>query len=621
MRSLPALPFLVALIPLHLVAAQAQSLQAIKLHVDATQVARRLIHSHVEVPVAGRNVTLYYPLWNPGDHAPIQGVGQIGSLTFRAGNQILTWRRDLVNLNAFHVSVPKSAKTIDADFDYFLPAPGDAFADSSQHLLILRWNLYVLYPAGHPVRNIQVKAAATLPTGWSFGTALPVAATNGNNIQFKEASLETVVDSPVLTGAFMRTIHLTRDSMPAQKMDVAAESMKDLPSEESVSESYGKLVQQALLLFGSKHYRSYDFLVALSDYTTPGAGFEHSESSDNRMPADYFRRTPFDVIPHEFVHSWNGKYRRPADLYPDDYQQAERTDLLWVYESLTDYLGIVLTSRSGFWTDDYARERWAAIAARVDHETGRMWRNMQDTADSVPLTMNELFFSNPGWSSWLRMLDYYDEGALLWLEVDEIIVERTHGQRSLKDFLQAFYGGHSPENSAPQVKTYTKEDVFRALQKIAPYNWKSFFDTRLTSLSQHAPMGGLEKSGWRVVYNATPNAVTQTLMYSLGLSADSEGKIVDVERGGPCDGAGIVPGMSIVAVNGETWDAKKLLSAVIASKTNSEPIRLKTQLAGAFQEFSLDYHGGVLYPHLERVDGRPDTLTSIMHPITDHSSK
>ena len=618
MRSLPALPFIFALNCLHALPAQTQSPRAMKLDVDATQVARRLIHSHIEVPVTGRNVTLYYPLWNPGDHAPIQGVGQIGSLNFHAGDQILAWRRDLVDVNSFHVTVPRWAKSIEADFDYFLPAPGEAFADSSQHLLMLRWNLYVLYLAGQPVRNIRVRATATLPSGWRFSTALPSAAVDQDRIAFKEASLETVVDSPVLTGEFMRAIQLTADSAPAKEVDVAAESMEGLPSAESVSESFGELVHQAQLLFNSEHYRSYHFLIALSDYTTPGGGFEHSESSDNRMPANYFQRIPFDIIPHELVHSWNGKYRRPIDLYPSDYQQAEKTDLLWVYESLTDYLGIVLTARSGFWTDDYARERWAALAARVDHETGRTWRNMQDTADSVPLTMNELFFSNPGWSSWLRMLDYYDEGALPWLEVDEIIAERTHGQRSLKDFVQAFYGGPSPKNNAPQVKTYTKEDVFEALQKVAPYAWKNFFETRLTSLSPHAPMGGLEKSGWRLVYSETPNAVTQTLMYSLGLSADSEGKIVDVERGGPCDHAGIVPGMSIVSVNGEAWDAKKLLSAVIASKTSSEPIRLRTQMAGVFKDFSLPYHGGVLYPHLERVDGRPDTLTSIMHPITDH---
>ena len=615
MRSLLALPFILALTCLDVVPAQKQSARAMKIDVDATQVARRLIHSHIEVPVTGRNITLYYPLWNPGDHAPIQGVGQIGSLIFHAGNQTLVWRRDLVNANSFHVTVPRGTKSIDADFDYFLPAPGEAFADSSQHLLILRWNLYVLYLAGQPVRNIRVRAAATLPPGWKFGTALPIAAVERERIAFKEASLETVVDSPVLTGEFMRTVQLTADSAVAKKVDVAAESVEDLPSEESVSNSFAKLVHQAQLLFGSEHYRSYHFLIALSDYTTPGGGFEHSESGDNRMPANYFRSIPFDIIPHELVHSWNGKYRRPVDLYPPDYQQAEKTDLLWVYESLTDYLGIVLTSRSGFWTDDYARERWAALAARVDHETGRTWRNMQDTADSAPLIMNELFFSNPGWSSWLRMLDYYDEGALLWLEVDEIIAERTHGQRSLKDFIQAFYGGPSPKNSAPQVKTYTKEDVFEALQRVEPYAWRSFFESRLTSLSPHAPMGGLEKSGWRLVYSETPNAVTQTLMYSLGLSTDNEGKVVDVERGGPCDDAGVVPGMSIVTVNGESWDAKKLRSAVIASRTTSEPIRLRTQIAGTIRDFNLNYHGGVLYPHLERVNGRPDTLTSIMHPI------
>ena len=588
---------------------------SMKIDVDATQVRRRLIHAHIEVPVAGHNVTLSYPLWNPGDHAPIQGVGQIGSLTFRSNRRTLTWRRDLVDVDSFHITVPKDATTVDADFDFLLPAPGDSFADSSQHLLMLRWNLYLLYIAGQPTRNIPVEATVKLPEGWKFGTALPIDKVDGSTVRFNESSLETLVDSPVLAGEFMRTVDLTQREAHSHLMDIAAESADDLPSEQSVIEKYGTLIRQAQLLFEVEHFRDYHFLVAVSDYTNPGAGFEHSESSDNRVPSNYFRSTPFDVIPHELVHSWNGKYRRPADLYPDDYQQPEKTDLLWVYESLTDYLGVVLTSRSGLWTDEYSRDRWAAIGAKVDHETGRTWRSMQDTANSVPLTMNELFFSNPGWSSWLRMLDYYDEGALLWLEADEIIAEQTHGQRSLRDFLRSFYGCPWP-GGAPQVKTYKKADVLAALNRTAPYEWRSFFEKRLNSLSPHAPLGGLEKSGWRLVYNATPSLVTHTFMYSLGLAVGGDGTVTDIERGGLCDTAGLVPGMKIVTVNGEPWAPAKLLAAVVASKRAANSIRLGTQFAGVSNQFILSYHGGMLYPHLERIQDRADTLTVLMQPLS-----
>ena len=595
-----------------------------RVDIDATQVARRLIHSHVQIPVSGGRLTLSYPLWNPGDHAPIQNVGQIGSLTFHAAGKVLPWRRDLVDLDAFHVDVPQGSSTIDADFDFFLPAPGEAFADSSAHLLVLRWSLYTLYIAGQPVRGIPVEASLTLPKGWQWSTALPLAQVSGNTLRFQPASLETVVDSPVLAAQFMRRIELTHGEPFAHELDVAAERESDLPAPQDVAGIYARLIQQAQRMFGSEHYRGYRFLVAASDYTTPGSGFEHSESSDNRVPADFFREprrtlTMGDLLPHEYAHSWNGKYRRPADLYPVDYQQPERTDLLWVYESLTDYLGVVLATRSGFRSEADSRECWAAIAAKVDHETGRTWRNMQDTADSVPLTMNELFFAPPGWSSWLRMLDYYDEGALLWLEANEIIVEQTHGQRSLDDFLHRFYAG---ENGTANVSTYTEDDVFRALDAVAPYDWRGFFRERLTSHAPHAPLGGLERSGWTLVYTAEPNTFIAaarpnglgSTMNSIGLLAGNDGTVADVVRGGPCDAAGMVPGMKIVTVNGQPWSPAGLLAAISMTAHTPAAIRFETMFAGVSQEFSITYAGGPRYPHLQRIAGRADDLTKLLAP-------
>lgn len=599
------------------------------IEIDATQVTRRLIHVHLRIPVTGTTVALSYPRWNPGDHAPFQHVGQLADLTFHAGEGAagkiaLPWRRDLDDADVFHVEIPAGTNTLSADFAFVLPVPGDALADASQHLLILRWNLYVLYVAGQGSLATPVVGTVRLPPGWEFATALPVDATSGDTVRFQQASLETLIDSPLLCGLLLRRYALPSADGMVHEMDVAAETVDDLPTERQIRQTYGTLVGETHRLFGPGHYRSYHFLVAVSNFVTPGAGFEHLESSDTRLPASFFHDARLllsagDLIPHEFAHAWNGKYRRPADLYPIDYQEPERTDLLWVYESLTDYVGVILASRSGSRSALDAREYWAAVAAKVEHETGRTWRNMQDTADSVPLTMTELFLSPPGWDSWLRVLDYYDEGALIWLEINSIIVEQTQGQRSLDDFLRAFFGAAA---GVPPARTYAEEDVVAALGAIAPYDWRTFLQTRLTSHVDQAPLGGLERSGWQLIYDAHPNTFLRaarrnglgSTLYSAGISVGGDGTIGDVLRGGPGDAAGLVPGMKIARVNGKAWTPVHLLAAIAASLRQSDPIRLQTQIAGVTRDFVLPYHGGLRYPHLRRISERPDLLTPLLAP-------
>ena len=607
--------------------AQAPLNVPMRIDVDATQVARRLVHSHLQIPVSGTSVTVSHPLWNPGDHAPFQHVGQLASLVFHAGNRLAPWRRDLVDANAFHVEVPPGATSIEADFDFVLPVPGDALADSSEHVFILRWNLYLLYIAGAHSRATPIEAAVTLPPGWQYATALPGEELAQNSVRFAQTSLETLIDSPLLSGDCMRKIALTPDQSRPQEMDVAAESEADLPPLQEVVRNYGSLVAQARLMFGAEHFRSYHFLVAASNFVTPGAGFEHLESSDTRLPNNFFHEplvllAAGDLLPHEYAHSWNGKFRFPADLYPDDYQAPEKTDLLWVYESLTDYLGNILVARSGLRSNADALEFWAAAAAKVEHETGRTWRSMQDTADSVPVTMTELFLSAPGWDSWLRALDYYEEGALVWLEANAIIVQVTHGQRSLDDFLRLFYG----RNAAAQTpRTYTEEDVLSALQAIAPYDWRGFFGARLNSHSDQAPLGGLERSGWRLIYSARPNSFLNArqrnglgaTLYSAGIAVSTDGTIIDVLRSGPADRVGIVPGMKVTQVDGEEWSPARLVAAIARARTEAERIRLQTKFAGATHEFSLPYDGGARYPHLERLKDRPDLLTPAFAPRHD----
>lgn len=588
------------------------------LDVDASQVARRILHAHVQIPVSGTNVVLYYPKWSPGDHAPLGRVDQLTELVFHAGGKVIPWRRGLTDAFSFELSVPPGTSSVDADFDVRLPAPGNPLGGASARIMRLRWDMALLYPAGTSVQDMAVDATLTVPAGWGFATALPVASQAPGKVRFKTVSVDGLVDAPVLTGRYMRTVDLTPGSVVGHRMAIAAETPEDLPASAAGFARYAQLIAESRALFGSEHYRNYTFLVAAGNYTGPGAGFEHGESSDNGVPADFFRTMDAatgesELLPHEYAHSWSGKYRRPADLTMGDFQQPAQTDLLWVYEGVTAHLGYVLASRSGFWTEEQAREYWAGIAAKVSFESGRSWRSLQDTADAVPVTMMAQF-NGYDWATWLRALDYYEEGALVWLEAGAIISEQTGGKRTLDDFLAAFYGG---EGGHATVKTYTAQDVFDTLGRIAPYDWAGFFHARLTSLSPQAPLGGLERSGWRLVYDATPNVFLRStvILYTIGLQVGGDGVVGDVARGGAPYAAGIVPGMKIVKVNGKDWVAKEF-RPLLANAKPGEKVELTTEYAGVTQVFSIDAGHGLRYPHLQRIPGTPDLLTAYLAPHT-----
>lgn len=587
-----------------------------KLDVDASQVARRILHAHVQIPVEGGKVVLYYPKWSPGDHAPLGRVDQLTELTFHAGGKLIPWRRNLTDAFTFELDVPPDTHSVEADFDVRLPAPGSPLGGASARIMRLRWDLAMLYPAGKPVQDIAVDATLKVPAGWGYATSLPVGSSVQGKVSFKTVSLDGLVDAPVLTGLNMRSVDLTPGGAVAHNLVIAAESADDLPANADQFGNYARLVAEAKTLFGSEHYRNYQFLVAAGNYTGPGSGFEHGESNDTGVPADFFRKMGTasgidELLPHEYAHSWSGKYRRPADLTMRDYQQPAQTDLLWVYEGVTAHLGYLLASRSGFWSAEQAREYWACIAARTAIASGRTWRPLQDTADAVPVTMPATF-GGYDWNSWVRGLDYYEEGALIWLEAGAIIHQQSGGQRTLDDFLAAFYGG---EGGHASVKTYTAQDVFDALARIAPYDWAGFFKARLTSLSAQPPLGGFERSGWRLVYDATPNIFLRSsvLMYTIGLQAGGDGTISDVARGGAPYLAGIVPGMKIVKVNGKDWVAKDFRELLATAKPGQH-VELTTEYAGVTQSFTLDAGQGLRYPHLERIVGTPDLLTPYFAP-------
>jgi predicted metalloprotease with PDZ domain len=440
--------------------------------------------------------------------------------------------------------------------------------------------------------------------------------------RFKQASLTTLVDSPLIAGEHYRRIILTSPSeTPVHVIDMVSESEAGLAMTLTDEGAYRKLVAETGALFGARHYLEYHFLLTLSD-EAGHHGVEHHQSSDNSVRERTLLEPELQLLeagllPHEFTHSWNGKYRRPAGLATRNYQDPMISDLLWVYEGLTEYLGEVLTARSGLWTQEQYREALAATAAMLDHRPGRSWRPLEDTARSVQI----LRLQGPEWQSWRRSLDYYPEGALIWLEVDTTIRQQTQGQKSLNDFCRLFHGG---ESGPPKVVPYTFDDVVKALNEVAPYDWAGLLKTRVNSTDPHAPLGGIERGGWRLVYNDQPNLFIKTsdkvrksvdASYSLGFAVKEDGTLSDVIFGSPAYAAGIGPEMKLVAINGRAWSKEVLLDALRASKDSKEPIDLLIENAKFFKTYSIPYHDGIRSPHLERAEGA-DVLGEILTPLT-----
>jgi len=458
-----------------------------------------------------------------------------------------------------------------------------------------------------------------MPQGWKFGTSLPLASQSANQLSFKPISLDMLVDSPVVTGEFYRNIDITPKGEPIHhQMDIVADSEAALAMSPENQKQMTNLVAESGKIFGARHYRDYHFLLALSDHVAH-FGLEHHESNDSRLP----ERTLLlpssgmalgGLLSHEFVHSWNGKYRRPADLTVPYYEQPMKTDLLWGYEGLTDFLGPLLAARSGLFTPEQYREYLASIAAQLGPgRPGRTWRPLRDTADAE----SGLGFGfGRGWLNWKRGTDYYDEGDLLWLEVATIIHRESHGKRSIDDFCLAFHGG---SNNGPEVKTYTLDELVGDLNRVAPFDWATFFHTRLDSTSAEAPVGGIENAGWKVAFNAEPSKIegrrsTPNTLYSIGLQIAADGMVSDSIVGSPAYEAGVSSGMKIMGVNGRVFTSDLLDDAIKASKENSQPITLLALVEDYFKTCTVNYHGGARYPHLVREDGRPDYLDELAKP-------
>jgi predicted metalloprotease with PDZ domain len=601
--------------------AAALAAQQIEVKVDATDAPRRLFHVQMTIPASPGPMTLDYPKWIPGEHMPSGPITNMVGLRIAGGGRAIPWKRDDVNMFAFHIDVPSGVTSLAVTFDYIAPPEGGSFSaggSTTTELAVLNWNQLVLYPEGAQPDQLQVKASLRVPAGWRYGTALPISRETGNEIEFQPAGLTTVIDSPLSMGRHYRTVDLGTSGNIAHFMHIAADSDRATEITPTQVASFKNLVTEAGALFGARHYRSYHFLYTLSDHT-PSFGLEHHESSDDRQAEraliDPAQLKAFGyLLPHEMVHSWNGKYRRPAGLATGGYEQPMKGDLLWVYEGLTNYLGEVLAARSGLWTPEDYREQMAMTAASLDKQSGRAWRPLEDTAVAAQL----LYEAGDDFSDYRRGVDYYPEGSLIWLEADVKIRQLSNDAKSLNDFCRLFHGGDSGK---PELKPYTLDDVVKALNTVQPFDWAGFFRDRVQSLAPRAPLGGITGGGWKLVYDSTRSefwgAVEEfrkatDLSYSIGLKVKDDGTIVDVVLGGPAQKAGITPSTKIIAVNRKQFTAIGLRETVQKTATGGK-LELLVKSGDYYESHAVDYSGGERFPHLVRADSK-DLMTEITAP-------
>ncbi|WP_394841104.1 M61 family peptidase [Pendulispora brunnea] len=594
----------------------------IQLAVDARDAPRKMVHAKLTVPANPGPLTLLYPKWIPGEHGPTGPIVNLTGLRFSAGGKPIPWERDPADMYVFHCTVPAGAQAVEIEIDALSAVTAGQFTagpSMTSQLADVSWNHVVLYPKGVSPDALTYRPSLRLPRGWKYATALQAAREAGDIIEFAPVSLTTLIDSPAIAGAHFKEVDLGAGGVlpgsPHHLLDVVADSEGALTMAPEHVAGMKRLVGEAHAIFGSYLYRDYRFLCTLSD-DVPVFGLEHHESSDNRFPERAFRderkrKAIVSILPHEFVHSWNGKYRRPAGLATSDYQEPMKGDLLWSYEGLTDYLGIVLTARSGLWSAADFRENLAFAAASMEAAGGRSWRSLHDTSVAAQV----LYPAPPEWASWRRSADFYLEGDLLWLEVDMLIRTKTGGKRSLDDFTRRFYGGAS---GAPKVARYTLDDVVTALGDVVPHDWRGFWAER-TSSTAGAPLNGIAASGWRLVYTSEPNEPATLadeelkqadLRFSVGLVLKDDGTVLDVAPGTPAAKAGLAPGMKLAAVGGRRYAAESLLDAI----RSKEPIELLVQDGAYVRVHRIDYRGGLRYPHLERDASKPDRLGALLAP-------
>jgi predicted metalloprotease with PDZ domain len=601
---------------------------SLSLKVELTDLERRILIVHESIPVKAGPLTLLYPEWLPGNHAPRGPIDGLAGLVITAAGHAVEWVRDPVNVYAFHVQIPPGANRLDLEFEYASPLVREQGRTVvTPDMVGLQWNTVVLYPAGYFVNRITVASSIILPEGWEFAGALDIENRRGATVRFKPVSLDMLVDSPLFAGHYMRALDLDPGAKVPVHLNVFADSPELLDVRPQQLAAHQKLVREAYALFGPPHYDRYDFLLALSDHFGD-IGLEHHRSSENRRPPSYFLEwdkvgAGRDLLPHEFSHSWNGKFRRPAGLATPDFNVPMRDSLLWVYEGLTNYFGAVLATRSGLWSEDFGRQAWAGLAANMDrNRAGRAWRDLEDTTDQPIITPRRPL----SWLSWQRTEDYYTEGELLWLDIDTRIRELSGGKRSLDDFTHAFFGGSGGGGSSLGPVTYAFADVVQALKSVAPFDWEKYLNERLHGHGPGAPLDGLTRGGWKLVYTDAESDYLRSVEdqrkvidfnYSLGFAVSAvTGQLTEVRWGGPAYDVGLAMGTLLVAVNGREYRAERLRTAIAVARFNKQPIELLVKNLDRYRTVRIPYFEGLKYPHLQRIERTEDRLGAILKPRT-----
>jgi predicted metalloprotease with PDZ domain len=597
-----------------------------QLEVDATDLDHHLFRVHETLDFAQdapASLTLHIPRWLPGTHGPFGDANGVAGLKFSAGGQPLAWQRDLVDPYAFHVPLPAGTRRVELEFQRLTATEKDnGHLVMAPEMLDLEWDEVALYPDVPSVHQLPVGTRLKLPAGWQWGSSLRGQQQPDGWWQFEPLSFDLLVDAPLVAGRHHKLVPLDPPGTARPVvLHLFADQASQLQFSDAQLQAHRRLVEQADRLFRSRHYRHYDFLLWQSD-TLGGEGLEHHESSEDGVKPGYFK--DWDkalhargLLPHEYTHSWNGKFRRPADLTTPDFHSPMRDTLLWVYEGQTQYWGRVLTARAGLATPEQARESLAYAAAWAEQRAGHAWRNLQDTTNQATLGPRG---ESERWADWQRSYDYYDESALIWLDADTLIRERTGGKRSLDDFAATFFG---VDDGALGPKTYTFDDVVAALNSVLPHDWRAFLRERLDRLGR-APLDGLARSGWQLVYDEHESDQAKAedeerkvddFSYSIGLKVDSEEhKLAMVSWDSPAFRAGLAPGAKLLAVNGMSYKPERLADAIRGNRDGSQPIELLVQDGEHFRSVRIDYRGGLRYPHLKRLPNTPDRLSAIFSP-------
>ncbi|MFN6981607.1 MAG: M61 family metallopeptidase [Brevundimonas sp.] len=598
----------------------------IQYRADITDLDRRIIRVRQTIPVAGPGpLTLLYPKYLPGNHADTGPIQLLAGLTVTANGQRIEWLRDTLEPYAFHLDIPAGVTSIDVAFQQLTqPDSSNWRVLMTPAMVNLQWEKAILYPAGYYSRQIPVAASVALPAGWNYGTALTTASRDSDVATFETTDLYTLIDSPIFAGAHYRRIDIDPTGAPSESrvhLNLLADEAKGLAATEDQLKLYENMVQQADRLFGARHFDNYEFLFALTDQMG-GIGLEHHRSSENTGAPGFFTdwaKSAGDrgLLPHEYTHSWNGKFMRPADELTANHNVPTQNTLLWVYEGQTEYWGDVLAARAGLHSKPVALATLANVAAFYDNQPGRQWRALQDTNNH-----NLLGYRVPGqFPSWMRGTgDYYRESLLIWLDADTLIRAETNGRKSLDDFAKGFFG-HDDGSWDPQG--YTFDQVVAALNAVHPHDWAGFLRDRLDAVGPdaRAPLAGIERGGWRLTYTDAPTADEKAVntgwandfQYSLGFTLAGD-KIANILWGGPAFEQGIGAGWSLVAVNGKAGSAEALRNAVTAAKGTDAPLELLIKSGDRFRTVAFDYHDGLRYPRLERIEGTPDRLSEILAP-------